>query len=935
MPYGFSKKGDDGKKEFTKIIDHLITNPRSYCDGVDPSRDLYVYTDDRFFDSHIVRAVELIKTGKINLDDIKFLIAREFSICKAIPSMDARDYVSDFLRIISKETDDLELQKTAIEEHLIILLSGSHYARSFSKRNDDDMMRNARKYASRGLKIIETTTEHQIDPDIHAELLLAMGNTFSRMDTPSDPQLGDAIEYFLKALDLKQKAQNYADVEQLRELIHKMISFLLGLNMPMLIGQGATLRNLETALKAAHKLSDDELIHVATVSLCEQYSNVGQPKLAEDLARKHLQSNLSHEQKYLTKIVLASSLSEQGKAKEAAEIQESLISQGGNFLSDPIVSGGLWLNLGNSRKEINDFSGAQEAFETALNMSSKIENAGTKQQMQSQLYALIGEILFLQDKPEQGLKELEKAESMLPEIDPGGTHNLYFYSLAHRCFLRTKMYDLAITYCEKAKQNLHRQLSHGPAIDVWESMLTTWNQLDAHLVELNLMKGDDDSIKNALVAAEAAKGRLLSWIYRWKEQEAPEWALSNVRTSDALKKVRTWVANGKNKFVLSLFAHKNGLAVIVLGKGGSISGKWIKEISYDTFLKDHFEPWEKKVGYAMSYDDPQSWKEANDKTEYFLDRIGEWFVNVCPLLAEGGDDLVLIPHRLFRCLPLMHCKLPNGKRLSECFKRITISPTIYDFSISLENIISIPLNKFSRTALCDSDPSRPIPCARLDGLLTTVTDNVMCGPTVTIRTIQHAFFESYVVLLSCHGSFNETNPWESAIQGADGELKLLELVGQSNKIRSKMVVMGVCEAAKIRHSLSDEPLGFSGILVQNGVGAVLAPLWEVEDFPTSLFISKFFELVDNGFHLSNAVQETAKWFRELTVQEVLLLINKFIIQINNLTKMDEKETFGKILEPLEEMRHSFQNKDKDFQPFNSCLHWAAFQLVGTPNLNTL
>jgi CHAT domain-containing protein len=205
----------------------------------------------------------------------------------------------------------------------------------------------------------------------------------------------------------------------------------------------------------------------------------------------------------------------------------------------------------------------------------------------------------------------------------------------------------------------------------------------------------------------------------------------------------------------------------------------------------------------------------------------------------------------------------------------------------------------------------------------------MIGSAVTADAVARAFGHAGILLLSLHGAFDAENPFHSKIVTADGHFPLHQLLLGQTSIKSRMVVLGVCEAGRVRRSLSDEPLGFPAMLLQSGVTAVLAPAWQVDDFASFLFISKMFEAINRGTTIFHAARDTTRWLREVTAQSVLE-------QTDNLmdTVIDSGEQ-GKIaaaaLQPrLQKHKAWLETLKPTERPFRSPLDWAAFQITGVP-----
>ena len=505
----------DGKTQFRELVEQLIQDPTIPCPGVDlfevDPKDVLV-PDDATFDTYCRGAAALVKNGQLGQEVIEEYLD---SYREIAPFGDPVDYLTDLLRIVAGQFEDRALQKRATEEHLKFLAEESFAFRRRASSNDHPDMRRARKAARRGLRIVESTTGFPISPNIHADLLLALGQTYARVESFADLRLADALTHYLQALDLKQAAENLQDVGRLRDLLQRMIGFLLPTaQLAAVVGHGATLQNLELAHQAAQKIGEPALLQNVALELANVYSAVRQPQLAETLLREALETpGMRPERRDHARMALASSLSEQHRAGEAAEIQEALIAENSPLLQDPHDRAVIWMNYGNSLRLQEDLEGARKAFETALESTAELEDQTGAERMESQLRALLGEIWFLLGDSKRGAEEFEKAAAA-PVVDLSGTHRVHVNSLAGRCYFNAGMHDAALPHLDRARESLRNELEKGPRPDVWESMLNEWSYLDALTVEIQLAKHEEGATDEALVAAEAAKGRLLAWL-RW------------------------------------------------------------------------------------------------------------------------------------------------------------------------------------------------------------------------------------------------------------------------------------------------------------------------------------------------------------------------------------------------------------------------------------
>lgn len=890
----------------------------------DPSQapDAQSLVLDPAFQSYCRAAEEIVRSGKVSAAAYEGVLHDALAV-----GGDAGEYLLDLLRRVSFEYAGCEaLQKLATEEHLTLLVNASLSLRRQSRSNNDGAMRRARRSARRGLDIIDSTTHFEVDPDIHAEMLTAMGQTYARVESPGDLHLVETLDYYLQALDLKEAAGNAPDVQRLKDLLRQIIGFLMPMaQLSGAVGLGTTLRGLELGYEAALRLDDPVLTCNVAVTLSNVYSAVRQSQQAETLLKKHLAAgdHAAHEADRL-KFALASALSEQSRGREAADIQQALIAGQSALLDTAHGKATVYMNYGNSLRVADDLDGAFRAFETAMESATQVGEAAERQQLQSKLQALLGEIRFLKGDVQQGDQAIKTAETTF-NADLAGTGRIFFHSTAGRCYFRAGMNGDALRHLNAAREALRVQLEHGAWPSVWESMLNEWSDMDAMVIQILLARQTDEDTRAALVVAEAAKGRLLTWLSQGYLDDAPKFALAPGRHERALTKVRRWSSEKSGRYVVSLFANRGGLGIFLLGPSISVAGAWLQEVDYDNLMTDFYEPWEQLIDRSLSVD-PKLWDAAGALTELILDRIGEWLWRACPQLVQGGQDLVIIPHRLFRSLPLSHCRLPGGRRLSRIFDQVTIASSLYDLS----EAISKPLRaiKEDREWAALVDPDGSLPFAWFEGLLNVGPASTKAGHDVTVGAVHQALAGSDAALISCHGNFAERNPWQSGLAVADGEFKVYELLNPPYRIVTDLVVLGACEAARTRRSLSDEPIGFPGMLVQTGVRAVLAPLWKVDDFATLLYLTHFFKVLKAGTSPAGAAQQTALWLSALDASAALKMAGEMLSRAEAMAGGKAGAVPEHLTQRLTDICNWLQTLGKDTRPYRSPLDWAAFQFVG-------
>ena len=668
--------------------------------------------------------------------------------------------------------------------------------------------------------------------------------------------------------------------------------------------------------------------------LAIKYSDIRQAGQAEAILNEILSLPiLNREQRDKARLQLASTLSEQFRAKEAKHIQEQLIVEHSPLLANPSFGASLYNNLGNSYRELGKLEKACDAFERALQFDSQMDyNDVIRKENEFQTLTLLGECLSMLGNIDKAEEMWNKAELLKP-LDLSGLHSIHFHSVLERCYSEANIFDKALVHLKKIRKYLYEQLERGEFnIKVWESLLSKWSYIDGRSIQILLTNNpNEESYEEALIIAEAAKGRLLSKMMAELSEKPSLYKLSLSYYKELLGKAKDDTKKQTSQKILSLFTEKDGTAIFSISEDGLVKGKWVK---MDQQFKDNYELWKSLVSNINA----ESYSQASRLTDILLVKIGEWLVDSNIDLARGGQDLIIIPHGPLRNIPLSHCRLPDGKRLSELFEHITIFPSLYDLSNSLDRSNNY-LMQTNKSAFVDPDGS--LPFARIEGLLISGIEATSIGSEVTVNAIQESLSKPGIVLLSSHGIFNIRNAWDSFIVTAEGRVKLSDLLIGS-KIAKDLVVLGVCDIGINRLSYSDEPIGFPGVLIKAGASAVVAPMWMVDDFSSHLFLTTFFEFLSGGMHPSSALLKTSEWLREIKASEVIEKITSME------AKFDKINAKGNISSGASDYVRNYithykqllqekilQKKSNNFCLFNSPLHWAAFQMNGLIKDNSL
>lgn len=821
----------------------------------------------------------------------------------------ALDWAADLLRRTAEAAPaPAEARAEALHLHLGVLQRSARGFIEEGERTQDRLWyRRARRAAERALMIVGAASV-PIQPDLHADLLLDRGSATWRLD---EERVIEVLADYREALRRKRQAGNDVHVTRLEALIWRQIeSRRAEVKRSLLIGGfGEAVRTLTAFVEAAEELADRRRTAALRIELAGAQRSLGFREEAEQTLRRVLAEVQEPELTRQARFELASVCSETERPAEALAIHEALIAEGGALAQHPM----LWANYANDLlllRRLPEAAGALARAWDLLREKERRAQPGTPSVSGAFVRMLQARVATAMGRFDDALDRLKEAAALNPT--PHGTDGLHQLSLQAEVLLAAGRSDAALESLDRADAVLRMMLARGPDLDTWERMLHQWSRLDVRAVRVLCAAGRPEP---ALLRAEASKGRLTAWLANAAQQEGARRALDVSRQRAGLEALNAWRAAGAGRCFLSLFATDDGLAVVHAADGG-MGAVWLDEVRYQPLRLELFEPWERLVERSLDGRDPDARPLAGALAEHVLDRLGAWLDRAAPCLARGGTELVISAHRLFRNLPLLHARLPSGRRLSELFGAVRTIPGLADLArpVSADRRTPVGMAAFA-------DPDGSLPFARIDGLLAMPPENIVAGPRADAAALQALLAEAGPLLLSAHGDFREDQPFHSVIATADGPFALSRFIVDRIAIRRSPIILGVCESGRSRRSVADEPIGFPTLLLHAGAGEVIAPCWRVDDFASWLFIGRLLEAISEGQPADAAVGASALWLRDLAAGEALRRLEVAEARI-----VDAGAVFADVLPRIERIRAWLQTLPPEEAPFHSPLDWAAFQL---------
>ena len=168
--------------------------------------------------------------------------------------------------------------------------------------------------------------------------------------------------------------------------------------------------------------------------------------------------------------------------------------------------------------------------------------------------------------------------------------------------------------------------------------------------------------------------------------------------------------------------------------------------------------------------------------------------------------------------------------------------------------------------------SDPLPDAEREArlvaeILPADSSVVLLGEAATKEAVIQAMPSASHIHLSCHGAASgDTRAFDSALYFAHDRAASASEILDLQLSRARLVVASACQTGVIAgHQATDEALALSTVFLGAGAAGVIASLWSVNDYATSLLMVRFYEaLTDMPDDPAQALRVAALWLRDLS-----------------------------------------------------------------------
>jgi CHAT domain-containing protein/tetratricopeptide (TPR) repeat protein len=152
----------------------------------------------------------------------------------------------------------------------------------------------------------------------------------------------------------------------------------------------------------------------------------------------------------------------------------------------------------------------------------------------------------------------------------------------------------------------------------------------------------------------------------------------------------------------------------------------------------------------------------------------------------------------------------------------------------------------------------------------------LAGPELKRAALYNQARDYRLLHFSCHGDFDPESPLASALHLAPDEALTALDVLEHLHLRCDLVTLSACESGLSRVRRGDELVGFMRAFMYAGAPALIASLWRVDERSTRILMERFYQEVQSGVGFAEALKRAQLYVRDLTRQEVLDHLVRFL-----------------------------------------------------------
>ncbi|MEY3868608.1 MAG: hypothetical protein RLZZ338_2499 [Cyanobacteriota bacterium] len=457
-----------------------------------------------------------------------------------------------------------------------------------------------------------------------------------------------------------------------------------------------------------------------------------------------------------------------------------------------------------------------------------------------------------------------------------------------------------------------------------------WDKLYMGMVQVCL---DRDSNREALEYAEANKARNLAEVIAQK-QEIPN-TLKPITFTEITKLLTT-----PDTALIEWYITDAEIITFVLTYPDVLT---VHRSRQRDKLKNLFDQ------YREDYKKSIKEKNTDWQTQLprYLERLAE-LLEITTILPAKSTRLILIPHWFLHLFPLHALPLSDGKFLLDKF------PQGIQYAPSCQLLQQIKNHPNFDQLLALQNPTKDLDFTDVE--VTSIArkfpdpQRILAGAEASKSNLLEQYLEdlenAHCAHFSCHGSFNANDPLRSVLilsggiitEDPPGDLGESELGGADRYVawrdgktaditkcltledifrlklkQCRLVVLSACETALIDTKNRSDYIGLPTGFLYAGAMGTLASLWAVNDLSTALIMVKFYELLQSGVSIGQALHDTQCWFKSAYPSDLLEWV-------------ESSDSFDD--EQKEAIEDQLGGYNLTVKPYGSVYHWAAFCAIG-------
>jgi CHAT domain-containing protein len=517
--------------------------------------------------------------------------------------------------------------------------------------------------------------------------------------------------------------------------------------------------------------------------------------------------------------------------------------------------------------------------------------------------SLIAEILANNDQREEARKFYEKAIDQLENhrytanAEDGKAalaaqlHAAALYIDASRNLFLLSDFQGGITYAEMARGRALLDMlleTSAPQLDE----IRNWRNANNHLARLkNLFKNEQNDEKRQSIISKTEE--LEESILKFKQQlrkSYPDFFQNLDQGSEVLSLAEIAAKLDKGVLMLYYIYNDQNLMCLAINSAGLLIYHETQIDSVDFSSKVHT--------LHRSIQNEDMWYEQALE-------ISKCLLQGLETIIADYDDIIIVPYGVLHQLPfqvLVHKNMPIGLQ-----KSIAYLPS--GSVLKYKAIRSKDLKIQNCTIVGNPTGDLQWAITEAEKIATLFNHTPYLYSKATRKEILPLLHQADLIHLATHGGVDQKSPYDSYILLANGDkLTLSDFLEQ--RISAKLVVLSACETGRGEITGGDELLGLNRIVLASGAKAVIASLWKVNDFSTTIFMEEFYSNILKGKSLAEALKNAQLRICALNADEFNTQKAEATNTIRDTGFFNEEKTRGK----------------RDFKhPF----YWAPFILVET------